>query len=48
MALLGAICFIGGLLLGGSDGALFPWLNLVGVAMFFAAGMIARREGWPE
>jgi hypothetical protein len=43
-----AFCLVIGLILGGSDGRLFPWMNLVGVAMVFVAGMIAQREGRPE
>ena len=35
------IMFATGLILAGSDGEWFPWVNLVGVAMIGAAGIIA-------
>ena len=34
--------FFGGVLLAGSDGGWFPWINLVGVVMISAFGMIGN------
>ena len=38
-----SILFFGGLMIAGSDGEYFPWLNLVGVAMIGLVGVIANR-----
>ena len=45
MWILGAL-FVLGILLAASDGLWFPWLNLIGVAMIGAVGMLANRMGW--
>lgn len=38
-----AILFMGGLALAGSDSDWFPWVNLVGIGLFIAFGVIANR-----
>jgi len=39
-----AVCFISGLILAGSDGAWFPWLNLVGMVVFGAIVPLTWRD----
>jgi len=38
-----ALLFFGGILLAGSDGAWFPWVNLVGALAIAAFGFIGNR-----
>ena len=43
-----AILFVAGLLLAGSDGAYFPWPNMVGVAMIAVMTFLAGSEEQEE
>jgi len=39
-----AVCFVLGLILAGSEGAWFPWLNLVGLVVFGAIVPLTWRD----
>lgn len=41
-------CFVLGLLLAGSDGAYFPYLNLVGLAVFSLVPALSRRINYDD
>ena len=38
-----ALCFTAGLVLAGSDGAYFPWINFAGLAVFGLVPVLAGR-----
>jgi hypothetical protein len=38
-----AFCFVGGVLMAGSDGPYFPWMNWVGACVFALTIPFARR-----
>ena len=38
-----ALCFITGLVLAGSDGAYFPWINFAGLLIFGLVPVLAGR-----
>lgn len=42
------ICFIAGLILAGSDGAYFPYPNLVGLAVFSLVPILSRRLDYDD
>jgi len=37
-----SICFVSGIVLAGSDGAWFPWVNLLGVSLIGLVGIITN------
>jgi len=43
-----SICFVSGIVLAGSDGAWFPWVNLLGVSLIVLVGIIANIKNLPE
>jgi hypothetical protein len=38
-----AFCFVGGVLMAGSDGPYFPWINCLGACVFALTIPFARR-----
>lgn len=43
MRFFAAFLLIGGISLAGSDGPLFPWLNLFGVGLIWTVALMLRR-----